>query len=45
MLERGLGYEAPLKGKLHCGYRVLAAQPVPIDLLRSIAERLAALHN
>lgn len=27
------------------GYRALAAQPVPADLLRTVAEKLAALSN
>jgi hypothetical protein len=27
------------------GYRALAPQPVPVDLLRAVAEKLAALHG
>ena len=27
------------------GYRALSPQPVPLDLLRALAEKLAALHS
>jgi len=27
------------------GYRALATQPVPVDLLRAVAEKLATLHS